>query len=128
MKVIKGLLVPVLIFIFGGFLYAQNQLIKVQLTEKEGKLFLHIEGIAPQDRMYIGVSLYPRGYKDPIWDGLHMVIPLKKKGEFSKDIEVNEIYRGGYFEVALWKNLVEKKVLYKMSGLVSYKKGVLLPE
>lgn len=101
--------------------------LKVQFKEVNGRMVLHIEGIAPKGNMYLGVSLYPADYKDPIWDGIHSIIPIKEKGDFKMDIPVDETMRGGFYEVALWEELVDQKTLYKMSGLMKYRTGQLLP-
>ncbi len=101
--------------------------LRVQFKETNGKMVLRVEGVAPKDHMYLGVSLYPADYKDPIWDGIHSIIPIKEKGHFVKEIPVDETLRGGYYEVALWEQLVEQKTLYKMAGLIKYRTGQLLP-
>jgi hypothetical protein len=118
-----------LLFILSPLFAEETSLIDAKFeVDQKGKMYLVVEGEAIKDSMWLGVSLYPRFYQDPIWDGRHMVIPIKKKGKFVEKIEVEETFRGGYYEIALWEQLLEKKTLYKMEGLRDYKKGELLPQ
>lgn len=129
MKLLTPILVGTIFFIPTLGLSQKNNTdtLRIQFKEINGKMVLHIEGMAPNDHMYLGVSLYPADYKDPIWDGLHSIIPIKEKGYFTKEIPIDETLRGGYYEVALWEQLVDQKTLYKMAGLLKYRTGQLLP-
>jgi hypothetical protein len=95
-----------------------------------------ISGEVKSDTEYLGISLYPYNTIDIYMGGRHTQETLPK-GEFSRVIQIDQPLLGGSFEVALWKNKVDKidctldychwcKVNgFHFDELISYKSGLL---
>ncbi len=68
---------------------------------------LHISGDCPQNTAWVGISMYPYAFIDPILDGDHSVEEVSE-GPFEINISLDNRFLGGSFEVALWGTKVDK--------------------
>lgn len=97
---------------------------------------LVVSGNVPQNKAWLGISLYPYAVIDPLKDGDHTIIELPK-GEFSKEIKVPRAFLGGSFEFGLWGKKVDKvdctidncfwckKNGFHLENSLAYKSGLL---
>ena len=95
-----------------------------------------VSGTNPQDKAWLGMSLYPYGVVDPVTGGRHSFLELKK-GDFRHEIQVDMDLLGGSFEFAIWSKRVEKinctldhcywckKYGFHLDSLLVYKSGLL---
>ena len=95
-----------------------------------------VEGVAKENR-WLGVSFYPTTFTDALKEGYHMVREIMAgnfREEFKMDNHLLEHYSSSY-EIALWKNKVEKANCkienchwcnmrgYHLEGLLFYQSG-----
>jgi len=95
-----------------------------------------VSGTNPQDKAWLGMSLYPYGVVDPVIGGRHSFLELKK-GDFRHEIQVDMDLLGGSIEFAIWGKRVEKvsctkdycywckKYGFHLDNLLVYKSGLL---
>lgn len=96
---------------------------------------VQVGGSAAKDA-WLGVSLYSATVVNPVTEGKHVAVPVKK-GEFRMQFPVDSTFFGGSFEVASWEKRVDKtqcrldychfcKTLGgHLEGLVQYRSGLL---
>ena len=96
--------------------------LKTTVRDSSGTLTLVVSGAAPENNNWLGVSLYKPYYTDAIWDAQHSAYQMPR-GDFTKAFTVPKELEGGIFEVALWKNKVAQKTIYRMETMRGYGGG-----
>jgi len=91
---------------------------------KDGKLTLEVKGVVTDDGNWLGVSFYTPTYLDPIWDAEHSVTRMEK-GPFSRSVAVPAGFAGGTFEVALWRDKVAQREVFRLDSIRGYGAGAV---
>jgi hypothetical protein len=100
--------------------------LKTGIAAKDGRLYLKVNGRAPDRNDWLGVSFYRANYADPVLDAQHGAY-LVAQGDFTQQLAVPEGFEAGTYEVALWKDLLEKKEIHKLGTMRAYGSGKLEP-
>ncbi|NQU68255.1 MAG: hypothetical protein HQ510_09965 [Candidatus Marinimicrobia bacterium] len=95
-----------------------------------------LNGYVQQDNAWLGISFYPYNTQNPETDGTHQIIQITDHS-ISKEIDVDQIFLDGSFEIALWEKRVDKVDCtldycfwckangFHLDGLLVYKSGLL---
>lgn len=91
---------------------------------KDGKLVLEVQGKVVDASNWLGMSFYTPNYLDPIWDADHAVAKVNR-GSFDTLISVPDGFLSGTFEVALWKDKVADKEVFRLDSIRGYGAGAV---
>ncbi|MBI2252125.1 MAG: hypothetical protein HYU63_05210 [Armatimonadetes bacterium] len=130
MRLKAFLIILTLIFSIFAVYAVTSATLQAKLINEEGALKLIAAGEVKDGDAWLGVSLYPKGFKDAIKDGDHKTYILAK-GKFNKDFVIPEKYYGGTYEIAVWNRKVYDKSAwsqkngYRLDGLLAYRTGMI---
>ena len=112
---------------FAGAVLAEDATPRLEAAVKPGKdgrLSLEVKGVVVDAGNWLGVSFYTPNYLDPIWDAEHSVTKMEK-GIFDRSVNVPDGFAGGTYEVALWKDKVAQREVYRLDSLRGYGAGAV---
>ncbi|MFC1744067.1 hypothetical protein ACFL35_08735 [Candidatus Riflebacteria bacterium] len=111
----------------------KDQLLFYEISKDKTYFYLTLTGSTSEARKWLGVSVYPRVFKNLLSDCFHKTVPLKS-GRFKLTLKVPLKYWGGHFDIAIWSKRIPKEMIKisnpwveklggKYSGLAAFGRG-----
>ncbi len=126
-----GLVIAVILLLGGTASAQEDGYSGYQITnDPSGGLRLKIMTYKNATGMWLGVTLYPPGFKNAGKESVNQIYPIKQ-GRGTTEIVVEPAFKNGTFEAAIWSKQLTKeeclktdeicqKLGYKMTGMSSY--------